>query len=279
MALWYTSSYTHRMWLILDMMGYSGMPKKSPHMHIGNIWKRSKPVQHDFLAIHQVWHPGLKTAKKCGICQKFIGEQEIYWYSIYKWLHEETSQNFLPYLTKSTVNLQFGSCVDHPQAPWLYSEAETLGLCDGHLTAMIGSYPLWTDMVHVSINLNKCYVLICIVMWYTWYTWTHHTCAQGYAVHKTYSDTWCKHKMHKVPAECLSNSFINTDSLLSQQRAMPAAGTGIRTHLAEESIPRQSLDPLPTCQNDSTTSVQDHRDPLGWSSHNQIDLPGSAMQN
>ena len=238
MALWYTSSYTHRMWLILDMMGYSGMPKKSPHMHIGNIWKRSKPVQHDFLAIHQVWHPGLKTAKKCGICQKFIGEQEIYWYSIYKWLHEETSQNFLPYLTKSTVNLQFGSCVDHPQAPWLYSEAETLGLCDGHLT-----------------------------------------CAQGYAVHKTYSDTWCKHKMHKVPAECLSNSFINTDSLLSQQRAMPAAGTGIRTNLAEESIPRQSLDPLPTCQNGSTTSVQDHRDPLGWSSHNQIDLPGSAMQN
>ena len=86
----------------------------------------------------------------------------------------------------------------------------------------------------------------------------------------------CKHKMHKVPAECLSNNFINTDSLLSQQRAMPAAGTGIRTNLAEESIPRQSLDPLPTCQKDSTTSVQDHRDPLGWSSHNQIYLPGSA---
>lgn len=152
---------------------------------------------------------------------------------------------------------------------WVYVTA-TLHL------PMIGSYPLWSDMVHVSINLNKCYVLICIVMWYTWYTWTHHTCAQGYAVHKTYSDTWCKHKMHKVPAECLSNNFINTDSLLSQQRAMPAAGTGIRTNLAEESIPRQSLDPLPTCQNDFTTSVQDHRDPLGWSSHNQIYLPGSA---
>ena len=116
-----------------------------------------------------------------------------------------------------------------------------------------------------------------------WYTCTlDHTCARGY----TYIYILCRGHIliRDASTRFLRNvSQINSStqtlcSLSSAQCPQLAQGYA-QTWQRNRFFPRQNLDrpsKEPTCQHDSTTSVQDHRDPLRWSSHNQIYLPGLA---